>query len=163
DEGLLEIDDVDAVPLSEDVLAHLRVPTLGLVPEMHTGLQELLHRDRRQIIPPVLSAATRAALMVTVRTHRPPRLAFRVLEAGPRATLAVLFPLLHSRVTCQEPRFLQATTQRRLELHQGPGDAVPDCAGLTRLAATRDVHQDVEFVRGLRQGERLAHHALQRV
>src|SRR5262245_36462825 len=42
-EGLLEIDDVDAVALSEDVLLHLRVPALGLVAEMHSGLQQFLH------------------------------------------------------------------------------------------------------------------------
>src|SRR5690606_11041393 len=40
-ERLLEVDDVDAVPLREDVLPHLRVPAAGLVPEMDTCLEEL--------------------------------------------------------------------------------------------------------------------------
>jgi hypothetical protein len=35
----LQIDDVNAVALTEDVLLHLRVPALGLVAEMHPGLQ----------------------------------------------------------------------------------------------------------------------------
>src|SRR5690606_27015252 len=42
---LTQIDDVDAVALAVDVRLHLRVPAAGLVPEVHTGLQELLHRD----------------------------------------------------------------------------------------------------------------------
>src|SRR5207249_2011977 len=46
-ERLLEIDDVDAVALPEDVLLHLRVPSLGLVAEVYSGLQQLLHRQRR--------------------------------------------------------------------------------------------------------------------
>src|SRR5690606_41370249 len=40
-EPLLQIDDVDAVPLREDVLPHLRVPAAGLVSEMDTRLEEL--------------------------------------------------------------------------------------------------------------------------
>src|SRR5690606_17063748 len=40
-ERLLQIDDVDAVPLREDVLPHLRVPAAGLVSEMDTRLEEL--------------------------------------------------------------------------------------------------------------------------
>src|SRR6185295_19992152 len=42
-QGLLQIDDVDAVPLAEDVLLHLRIPTLRLVAEVHPGLEQLLH------------------------------------------------------------------------------------------------------------------------
>src|SRR5205809_5881366 len=33
--------------LPEDVLLHLRVPSLGLVAEVYSGLQQLLHRQRR--------------------------------------------------------------------------------------------------------------------
>jgi len=45
--GLLEVDDVDPVALTEDVFLHLRVPTLGLVPEVDPRLEQLLHGDRR--------------------------------------------------------------------------------------------------------------------
>ena len=38
---LQEVDDVDAVPLSEDEAAHLGVPTSRLVAEVHAGLQQL--------------------------------------------------------------------------------------------------------------------------
>jgi hypothetical protein len=47
-ERLLQIDDVDAAPLREDVAAHLRVPAPRLVAEMHSGLQELAHGDDGQ-------------------------------------------------------------------------------------------------------------------
>src|SRR6185436_3970615 len=53
-EGLLQVDDVDAVPLPEDVLRHLRVPALGLVAEVDPGLEEFLHGDLcHRGIPPV--------------------------------------------------------------------------------------------------------------
>ena len=42
---LLQVDDVDAVALAEDEALHLRVPAPGLVPEVDTGLQQLLHGD----------------------------------------------------------------------------------------------------------------------
>src|SRR5438477_4273 len=42
-EGLLEIDDVDAVALDKDELLHLGVPAARLVPEVNPGLQELFH------------------------------------------------------------------------------------------------------------------------
>src|SRR5207253_10387317 len=41
--GLRQVDDVDAVPLAEDVRLHLGVPALGLVAEMRSGLKQLLH------------------------------------------------------------------------------------------------------------------------
>ena len=44
-DGHLQIDDVDAVALGEDVLLHLGVPATGLMAEMYTGLQQLLHRN----------------------------------------------------------------------------------------------------------------------
>jgi hypothetical protein len=44
---LLQVDDVDAVALTEDVLLHLRVPAPGLVAEMHAGLEQVLDRDAR--------------------------------------------------------------------------------------------------------------------
>ena len=42
---LLEIDDVDAAALTEDEALHLRVPTAGLVSEVDTGFEQLLHGD----------------------------------------------------------------------------------------------------------------------
>ena len=43
--ALRKIDDVDAVPLAEDVRLHLGVPAVGLVAEMRSGLEQLLHAD----------------------------------------------------------------------------------------------------------------------
>src|SRR5205823_73380 len=48
-ECLLEIDDVDAVALAENVLFHFRIPTLGLMSKVDTSLQKFLHCNRRQI------------------------------------------------------------------------------------------------------------------
>ena len=42
-DGLLQVDDVDAVTLGEDVLSHLGVPASGVVTEMYTGFQKLLN------------------------------------------------------------------------------------------------------------------------
>src|SRR5262249_53769132 len=47
-DGLAQVDDVDAVPFAEDVLLHLRIPAFRLVAEVHSGLQQILHRDRGQ-------------------------------------------------------------------------------------------------------------------
>src|SRR5205807_3288648 len=41
--GLLQVDYVNAIALREDEGAHLGVPAAGLVAEVDTGLQELLH------------------------------------------------------------------------------------------------------------------------
>jgi hypothetical protein len=41
----LEIDDVNPVALTEDVFLHLGIPAAGLVAEVHSGLQQLLHGD----------------------------------------------------------------------------------------------------------------------
>ena len=38
DDGLLQIDDVDAVALGEDVPRHARIPALGLMSEVDTRL-----------------------------------------------------------------------------------------------------------------------------
>ena len=42
--GLLQVNDVDAVALGEDVLCHLGVPAAGLMTEMHAGFEKLFHR-----------------------------------------------------------------------------------------------------------------------
>src|SRR6056297_1732958 len=40
---VLEVDDVDFVAGTEDVLVHLRIPVTGLVTEVRTGLQQVAH------------------------------------------------------------------------------------------------------------------------
>src|SRR5206468_9038341 len=44
--GLLQIDDMDAVPLSENEAAHLGIPTTGLMPEVDAGREEGLEGRR---------------------------------------------------------------------------------------------------------------------
>src|SRR5262249_13402164 len=46
-QGLLEIDDVDPIALSENEPLHLRVPAPGLVAEVNAALQQLPHGDDR--------------------------------------------------------------------------------------------------------------------
>ncbi len=41
--GLLQVDDVDAVPLREDVGSHLGVPPAGLMTEVYACFEKLLH------------------------------------------------------------------------------------------------------------------------
>src|ERR1700691_3649002 len=44
-EGLLQVNNVDSVALSENVFLHLRIPASSLVAKMNAGLQKLLHRN----------------------------------------------------------------------------------------------------------------------
>jgi hypothetical protein len=44
-ERLLQIDDVDAVPLHEGESLHLRIPSSRLVPEVNTRFEQVLHDD----------------------------------------------------------------------------------------------------------------------
>ena len=46
----MQVNDVDTVTGTEDILLHLRVPTAGLVAEMHTGFEKLLHRNLGHLI-----------------------------------------------------------------------------------------------------------------
>jgi len=48
---LLKVDDVDAVALREDIRLHLGIPTTGLVSEVDSALQKLLHTDDCQNNP----------------------------------------------------------------------------------------------------------------
>ena len=41
--GLLKINDVDSVSLTEDILLHLRIPPPDLMPEVDARLKQLLH------------------------------------------------------------------------------------------------------------------------
>ena len=45
-DGLLQVDDVDAVALGEDERAHTRVPAAGLVAEVDAGFEQRLHLYR---------------------------------------------------------------------------------------------------------------------
>ena len=42
-QGFLQVDYVDSVAFAEDVFLHLRIPALGLVPEVNTGFEQFLH------------------------------------------------------------------------------------------------------------------------
>jgi hypothetical protein len=66
-EGLLQVDDVDAVALAEDVLLHLRVPALGLVAEVDPGLQQLF-----MVRPLVLASFPSSFGWPPVASGRPP-------------------------------------------------------------------------------------------
>src|SRR6267143_5540293 len=57
-DGLLQVDDVDAVARGEDVGLHLRVPAAGLMPEMDTCLQQLLQGHLSHVrLPPCSTSA----------------------------------------------------------------------------------------------------------
>ena len=50
-----QVEDVYAVAGTVDVWFHLRIPTLGLVPVMDTGIKQILHRDLvGQNFPPAI-------------------------------------------------------------------------------------------------------------
>jgi hypothetical protein len=59
--GLRQIDDVDVVAGAEDVLSHLRVPTVGLMAKVNASFQKLAHAvvGQRHSHSPVDSAADR--------------------------------------------------------------------------------------------------------
>ncbi len=47
-QGLLKVNDVNPIAFAKDVLFHLWIPALGLVPEVNAGFEQFLHRNRRQ-------------------------------------------------------------------------------------------------------------------
>ena len=51
---LLQVDDVNSIPLAENERLHLRVPTPCLVPEVYSGFEQLLHLDIRHKTLPYL-------------------------------------------------------------------------------------------------------------
>ena len=59
--GLLQVDDVDAVSLGEDVLLHLGVPAAGVVTEVDTCFQQLLDGDDRHFYVLLLVFSTTEA------------------------------------------------------------------------------------------------------
>ena len=66
-EGLLQVDDVDAVALGQDETLHLGVPTAGLVTEVNAGVQHFTHSYDGHVVsflvprgPPIRASPTRA-------------------------------------------------------------------------------------------------------
>src|SRR5262249_39251258 len=96
-EGFLKVDDVNAVALAEDVLLHLRVPALGLMAEVHSGLEQLLHRQRGHGssfgLPPPRSAGAR----------RPPPKARGVWNGELRRVLGVEPHVLLAEIARPDP------------------------------------------------------------
>src|ERR1039458_7377697 len=60
-QGFLQVDYVDSVAFAEDVFLHLRIPALGLVPEVNTGFEQFLHRYCGRRLPPKLSVPRQRA------------------------------------------------------------------------------------------------------
>src|SRR5262249_2235529 len=134
---LLQIDDVDAVPLAEDEGLHLRVPALRLVAEVRAGLQEVLDGHRGQ--EPISVVTCLLPLL------RPFRLALRELEALPGALLAVLLALLGAWISREEPRGPKPLPELRVPLEQGARETVADGAGLSGDPSAGNVDGRVEL------------------
>src|SRR4029453_5051806 len=58
--GLRQVDDMNAVTVAENIRLHPRIPAMGLVAEMRSGLEQLLHGDdiSRHGLSPSGSAST---------------------------------------------------------------------------------------------------------
>ena len=134
---LLEVDDVDAVPLAEDVRLHLRIPALGLVSEVDAGLQQILHRDRAQA----------ASVTSDWRDRQSPLLALAELEALARASHAVLLAFLGARVARQQARpSCSRARSSASNSHERARDAEAQRAGLAGYAAAGDRREHVELL-----------------
>src|SRR5438132_10581395 len=84
--------------------------------------------------------------------RRPFWLALRVLESLPGPFVAVLLAFLHARIAGQQPILVKRRAKRLVAAGQGPGDAVPDRAGLAGDAAATDGGQHAApplYLRGL--------------
>ena len=57
-EGFSKIDQVDAVALAQDKATHFRVPSAGLVPEVHTRVQQFLQSDKSHVLFPSVRLLT---------------------------------------------------------------------------------------------------------
>jgi len=79
--GLRQVKDMDAVAVAEDVRLHLRIPAMGLMPEMGAGLEQGLHRDdgsRHRIV------YFRLCLRGRNQARRPAPVYVPTCEIGPR-------------------------------------------------------------------------------
>ena len=52
--GLFQIDNMDTVTGTEDVLLHLGIPETGLVTEVNAGFEHVAHGDGRHYIFPLI-------------------------------------------------------------------------------------------------------------
>ena len=103
-DGLLQINDVDAVALGEDVRRHFGVPAAGLMAEVNAGLQKLLHRDNCHVcFPPFIKPSL-----------RPLACADRVFAAGRTKTGAGAFSgQLYHVFSRESSLFFEKATQSR--------------------------------------------------
>src|SRR5690606_29701592 len=69
---LLQVDDVDRVPLAVDVRGHLRVPAAGAVPEVDAGLDQLLEGNESHAMSPGRGVPGGSELWRRERSRRPP-------------------------------------------------------------------------------------------
>ena len=135
-----EVDDVDAVSLSENERFHFRIPAPCLMPEMNTGVQQLLDRNG---------------------THRfLPWLPLGKLEPLARPGLSVFLPFLDPLIASEQAGLLERRTEFGIELEQRTGYSQPDGTGLPRISAALDVDVHVELVVVLRLRQRLQNHNL---
>src|SRR5436190_7637830 len=99
----------------------------------------------------------RARSAVADPASRPPgaTLALRVLRRLAGALQAVLLALLHPRVAGEEAGLPQRQAVRvRVDLEEGPGDAVADRTGLAGHPAALDLDHGVEVALGAGDAER---------
>src|SRR5207244_1768845 len=139
-QGLVQVDDVDAVALHEDESLHLRIPPPRLVPEVDSRLEQVLHRDLRHHFPPLgFSSAARAVRSSLTPAGDPGltreramcvALTLAELEALPRSRPSVLLALLHARVTRQQALAAELGAQRVVVLEQRARDRHPQGARL---------------------------------
>ena len=126
-QGFLQVDYVDSVAFAEDVFLHLRIPALGLVPEVNTGFEQFLHRYCGRRLPPNNFRARATArgpkrdLRAGTRHTRcqPRTLTFGELETLARALLAVFLALVASVGRASEsPSFFNRDRNSTLNSHK---------------------------------------------
>ncbi len=110
--GLSEINDVDAISLSENIGSHFRVPALRLVAEMHAGIQKVLQRQRRQ--------ATSIYLP------------FTELEAFTCSSESIFLTFFTAGITSEHASRLQRPSQFWVRLYEGASDTKPKSSCLPR-------------------------------
>src|SRR5436305_1127556 len=88
-------------------------------------------------------------------------LSFRELKALARAFLSVLLAFLDARIARDQSRQFQCRPQIIVVFNQRASNPMANCAGLARRSAAGYINQHVEFVRSLRQMQRLANNHAQ--
>jgi len=95
--------------------------------------------------------------------HPDLQLSLRELEALARAFLTVLLSLFDPRIAGNQSGLLQSRPQVRIELNQGPRNAMPDRTRLPGRTAAGNVNNHIKLVCGVRQLQRLANNHSQRL